>query len=162
MYCFRHKEMLADARMTITQIQKKGFTLIELLVVIAIIGILSSVVLSSLNSARAKARDAQRISTVRQIKTALELYYDTNSTYPQAGGQDAGTAFTSLAPYLTPTYISAITPDPQGAYVGYVWGSSGKSYGLWVYTEKKGSNCLTGVNVDTGWWGAGASNLCNF
>ncbi|MES2225591.1 MAG: type II secretion system protein [Patescibacteria group bacterium] len=72
---------------------RKGFTLIELLVVIAIIGILSSVVLVSLNTARAKARDAARIADIRQIRSALELYFLTNGKYPipkdssgQAGG----------------------------------------------------------------------------
>ncbi len=61
---------------------KKGFTLIELLVVISIIGLLSSVVLTSVNSARAKARDARRITDLKQIQTALEFYYDTNGSYP--------------------------------------------------------------------------------
>lgn len=53
--------------------QKAGFTLIELLVVIAIVGVLSGVVLQSLNSARAKARDAQRLTEIDQINKALEL-----------------------------------------------------------------------------------------
>src|SRR3989338_3128827 len=52
-----------------------GFTLIELLVVISIIGLLSSVVLASLNNARAKARDTRRIQDFKQISTALYLYY---------------------------------------------------------------------------------------
>ncbi len=62
-----------------------GFTLIELLVVIAIIGMLSSVVLASLNGARSKARDARRIADLQQIRTALELYYSAHNTYPAAG-----------------------------------------------------------------------------
>ena len=61
---------------------KKGFTLIELLVVVAILGLLSSVVLVSLDSARAKARDARRKSDIKQIQTALALYYNTNGYYP--------------------------------------------------------------------------------
>lgn len=59
----------------------RGFTLIELLVVIAIIGILSSVVLASVSSSRAKARDARRKSDLSEIKTALELYYAKCGTY---------------------------------------------------------------------------------
>lgn len=61
---------------------KKGFTLIELLVVIAIIALLSSIVIGSLSSARVRARDSARISQVRQIQYALELYYSTNGVYP--------------------------------------------------------------------------------
>jgi prepilin-type N-terminal cleavage/methylation domain-containing protein len=61
----------------------KGFTLIELLVVIAIIGVLSSVVMTSLNTARGKARDARRVADINQIKIALEFYYDKNgNVYP--------------------------------------------------------------------------------
>lgn len=66
--------------------KNRGFTLIELLVVIAIISILSSIVLVSLNSARSKARDAKRIAEVKQLMTALELYYDLNGHYPVSTG----------------------------------------------------------------------------
>jgi prepilin-type N-terminal cleavage/methylation domain-containing protein len=84
---------------------KSGFTLIELLVVIAIIGILSSVVLASLNSARQKGRDAKRISDIKQIQLALELYYDANGKYP---------ATVSSTTLVTPGYIAALPTDPVG------------------------------------------------
>ncbi|MCK9352503.1 MAG: type II secretion system protein [Candidatus Paceibacterota bacterium] len=65
--------------------KQKGFTLIELLVVIAIIAILSTVVMAGLNSARAKGRDAKRLSDVKSLQKALDLYYDTCGGYPALG-----------------------------------------------------------------------------
>ncbi len=64
--------------------KNKGFTLIELLVVIAIIGILSSVVLASLNTARGKGRDAAIKQNLSGIRTEAEIYYDTNNQYGTA------------------------------------------------------------------------------
>lgn len=66
----------------------KGFTLIELLVVIAIIGILATIVLVSLNSARQKARDTRRIGDLRQVALALEMYYDDNTSTGYPGGSE--------------------------------------------------------------------------
>lgn len=81
---------------------QRGFTLIELLVVISIIGLLSSIILASLNTARAKGRDAARISDMRQLRIALELYRNDNGSYP-----------TSLAS-LVPNYIKLVPNDPSG------------------------------------------------
>ena len=61
---------------------KKGFTLIELLVVIAIIGVLSTLAVVALGSARQKANDAKRLSDIKQVQTALELYYTDHNSYP--------------------------------------------------------------------------------
>lgn len=71
--------------------KKSGFTLIELLVVIAIIGLLSTLAIVALNSSRIKSRDAKRLADVRQIQTALELYYDKNGNYPLSGGCSSST-----------------------------------------------------------------------
>ncbi len=61
---------------------KKGFSLIELLVVIAIIGILASVVLASLNSARAKGSDAAIKANLANSRAQAELFYDSNTAAP--------------------------------------------------------------------------------
>ena len=61
---------------------RSGFTLIELLVVIAIIGILSTLAVIALGNARTKARDTRRVADLKQISTALELYYSDNGSYP--------------------------------------------------------------------------------
>jgi prepilin-type N-terminal cleavage/methylation domain-containing protein len=60
---------------------QKGFTLIELLVVVAIIGILSSIVLVSLNSARQRGRDASAKGSMSSVRAAAEIYFDLNNTY---------------------------------------------------------------------------------
>jgi len=61
---------------------QQGFTLIELLVVIAIIGLLSTLSIVALNQARARSRDARRLADVKQIQTALEMYYNDLNQYP--------------------------------------------------------------------------------
>lgn len=68
------------------KLNKKGFTLIELLVVIAIIGLLSTLAVVALGNARLKARDAKRMSDLKQVQTALELYYTDKGAYPGTTG----------------------------------------------------------------------------
>ena len=110
---------------------KKGFTLIELLVVIAIIGILSSVVLASLNSARQKSRDARRVADIGQIRLALELYFDAVRDYPAA------------ASALAPTYIPVVPADPLGGAYGYFKCSTTR-YHLGASLEDSNHAALTG------------------
>jgi prepilin-type N-terminal cleavage/methylation domain-containing protein len=110
--------------------KRKGFTLIELLVVVSIISLLASVVLSSLNSARAKARDARRLEEVRQLALIIQSYeIDNQDTFPSNAGctngwcclghGDAGTCWasqyhgsTALDNSLSPKYISKLPDDP--------------------------------------------------
>ena len=121
----------------------KGFTLIELLVVIAIIGLLSTTVMTSLNSARKKGRDARRQADMVQLRQALEMYYDDNGVYPSTGGQwwgisaNGGRRSTSgsnaYIPGLAPKYIPVLPIDPLGetsGWSGYLYRSNGTDYKL--------------------------------
>jgi prepilin-type N-terminal cleavage/methylation domain-containing protein len=98
---------------------RRAFTLVELLVVIAIIGILSSVALAALDSARAKARDTRRIADLGQIRTALEMYYNDHGYYPPVGCgwncngyyHSYSSAWNTLKSSLSP-YIATLPHDP--------------------------------------------------
>ncbi len=122
-------------------ITRRGFTLIELLVVIAIIGILSSVVLASLNSARQKGRDARRIADIKQLQLALELYYDAEGSYPNA---------ISTSTVVSDGYIAALPLDPStGAaysYAGLGSGATCTSYHLGATLEQENHTALDGDN----------------
>lgn len=109
---------------------RQGFTLIELLTVIAIIGILASIVLVSLTTARQKARDARRISDVKNIQLALEEYYNDNLKYPQD---------IYAANALAPTYMPSVPTDPNGT------GCAGQGGGKYCYTAL---NILAGGSVN--------------
>jgi len=102
---------------------KKGFTLIELLVVIATISLLSSVVFASLNNARKKGRDAYRVSSLKSVKNALELYYSEKGYYPNYQTGDYRSNFTNMAQELvTEGLLSGIPVDnnpPPGTFTGF-------------------------------------------
>ena len=124
-----------------------GFTLIELLVVIAIIGVLASIVLASLNSARQKSRDARRIADVKQIQLALELYYDSQSTpsYPVAASTCDATHANGLEALATGGFIPQIPKDPQGGCYKYSTNASSPytTYHLGAVLEQTTNPVLT-------------------
>jgi len=92
---------------------QKGFTLIELLVVIAIIGVLASIVLASLNSARAKSRDARRLSDIKQLQLALELYFDgPTNEYPPGSITCSLSVNYGMEALVTGNYIPQVPKDP--------------------------------------------------
>lgn len=129
-----------------TKLKKNAFTLIELLVVIAIIGLLASIVLVALNSARAKARDVFRKSSLKAIQAALELYYNDNNSYPVTGssccswwgevpgfGSHGYSGSNGYVPNLAPKYISQLPSDPRKG-VQNVAGCGSESSGF-LYTS---------------------------
>lgn len=123
------------------QSSSKGFTLIELLVVIAIIGILSSVVLASLSTAKNRANDAKRMTDLHAIQTALEMYAVDNNAYPVAnpwsskcpawgGDQGAGNVIPGLVPKYLPKMPNDPAMDTAANTCCYLYYSNGKEYKL--------------------------------
>lgn len=114
----------------------RGFTLIELLVVISIIGLLSTLAVVSLNNARAKARDARRLSDLKAIQTALEIYRDDNNDYVVPLDEDkTWTSTISGMNSGTDIYLPAgapVDPDPTRG-VGLL--NEAKSYVYCVSTD---------------------------
>lgn len=117
---------------------KKGFTLIELLVVIAIIALLSTLAVVALGSAREKARDAKRLSDIKQVQTALELYYTDKNGYPDGtslvlGGASAGclgTAGFAGSGCGTPVYMGQVPNNPLPNGADYVYTAAAGSYSI--------------------------------
>lgn len=109
---------------------RKAFTLIELLVVISLIGILATLVIANMNSARERARDATRKSDLRNIQTALRLYYNDNGGYPIASVLPTwGTAWTP--------YMNILPADPLvGQSYTYTYTDS-DTYALKACLENK-------------------------
>lgn len=140
-----------------------GFTLIELLVVISIIGLLSSVVLSSLNSARIKARDVARMGALDQIQNALYLYaLDNNGNFPIVGSygetSNGGWDYSSddvdgdgiyfLDPLVERGYISD-SVDPINNGTGDVYfGGTGYAFAYFNYQQWGRNYYLLGAKLE--------------
>lgn len=142
---------------------KQGFTLIELLVVIAIIGLLSTLSIVALNSARARSRDARRVSDIKQIQTALEMYYNVANQYPAAGtlANDLSTSTSPAIKFGGTSFMTAwpVAPTPfdnstatahcnagNNTYV-YTQTSSGASYTLTYCLGAETGGTPIGVNT---------------
>lgn len=128
--------------------RSRGFTLIELLVVIVIIGVLVSMVIINLNSVRVKSRDVRRVSDIRQIQQALELYNNENGGYP--GALTPGNSLVS--PISGNTFLKIIPSDPNVAESGqqYTYTPVGTTnytltYGLVKGVEEVGPGSHTAI-----------------
>ncbi len=129
---------------------RRGFTLIELLVVIAIIALLSTMITVAMGNARLKARDSKRMSDLKQIQTALELYYTDANAYPVASGVALGSgnyaclnASGFQATGCASPFMGAVPDDPSvGA--DYTYTSASSSYSVSATLEGT-VNGLSGI-----------------
>jgi prepilin-type N-terminal cleavage/methylation domain-containing protein len=127
--------------------KQKGFTLVELMVTVSIIAILSSIIYASFDQARAQARDKARLSSLKEVQLALEVYRAQNGSYPIAGcgaasfaGPGPGSAgFSQCGDYivgLVPDFIDRLPVDPRfenDSNRGFYYRSDGNSYKLMSY-----------------------------
>lgn len=129
--------------------KRGGFTLIELLIVISIIGVLSSVVLVSLSGARIKARDARRIADLHSLELAIQLYYNSNGTFPNndttQNGNWSDAYKTQLAPYISQPPLDPLKNDDGRYYASYRmnWSTDPNcngQYVLWAFIEGSNAN----------------------
>ncbi len=127
---------------------QRGFTLIEMLVVVALIGILTTLVTANLNSARERARDTQRKSDLRNLETALRLYYQDYQAFPGNGSageiSGCGASGTSVCTWgaawsdSTNTYMSKMSKDPlPDQLYKYTASADRESYTLDACLENK-------------------------
>lgn len=137
---------------TIKQKSERGFTLIEILIVVAIIAVLASAVLIGLGPVQRQGRDARRISDLRQVQNALELYYAKCGYYPgTAQPTSPCTAFSSIVAWSDVSSalvgssigVSQVPNDPT-AGKNYFYGTSatGNSYVLGTALEDPNNSAL--------------------
>ena len=145
----------------------QGFTLIELLVVIAIIGILSSVVMASLNSARMKARDARKQADFKSITLALNLFYDAygrmpNNYHPCCGAIEGETYYDqSMQELVSAGFLSAIPKSPGGGlYAYYNYGPDNPIGAIMVTALEAAPDTTTGISPSCRPWPPDV-NWCN-
>lgn len=156
--------------------RSKGFTLIELLTVIAIMGLLMTIAVAGLNSSKRKTRDGKRVADMRQVHTALEVYFAGNGSYPAAptalGGCAAGvlgcqggngmklcnggfqpSSFACTATYMDPMPTAPIPREPgcTAAENRYTYtagaGTPPGSYSLAFCTGSPVGDVLAGTHI---------------
>jgi type II secretion system protein G len=165
----------------------RGFTLIELLVVVAIIGILATIALVSFRYSQLRTRDAERKSDLKQIASALELFYSDYKLYPsaQASGKIMACPYRPTAPATSSAcdwgddssnltdgktvYFRKLPQDPSSGNYSYRVIKDGQAFQLYAHlenTEDKdciGGSCSSPTLPDDNTPNCGGEGLvCNF
>ncbi|MCX6717194.1 MAG: type II secretion system protein [Candidatus Taylorbacteria bacterium] len=128
--------------------KKNGFTLIELLMVISIISLLTTIIFSYTSETRAKARDSVRLSDMKQVGTAMQMYY-----------QDTGRIPTSFGD-LVPNYLPSIPVDP-GTHSVYNFASTTKTVVVSAIYENQYINETDKKSVGVAIGDTDISTLCS-
>ena len=126
--------------------EQKGFTLIELLVVIAIIGILASIVLASLNTARDRARDTSARASMSQIRAQEEIFYDTQNPPTYVGG--CASAAVQTLRTAAVAQVTAATADNDCNETAIAWATDILLNSGQVYCSD--SSGFSGVSTELG------------
>jgi len=126
---------------------RRGFTALEALIVLAVFGLLATLAIFSLNSARASLRDAQRLSDVSVLRSALSQYWLEKATYPTSEGVDLGFAGTNTDRLTGAGFVAATDPSepvylnrvPTGPKVNefYRYRAGANGYSIRFQTETR-------------------------
>ncbi len=121
----------------------RGFTIVELLIVIVVIGILAAITIVAYNGIQGRARDAQRVSAMTNLKTAIELYGVDNGFYPLCAGNFACTSTGAYSPInlLPMTPPMANDPINTATQFGYYYARGFKKTGTRTFSS-------TGLTTD--------------
>ena len=135
--------------------QRKGFTLIELLVVVAIIALIATFAVVSLLSARARSRDTKRVADIRQMQTALALYFTDHGAYPETSAVTPNSRIASASN----VYMEQVPTPPQPSNDGncpanvtaytYTQQNSGASYTITYCLGDKTGDLSAGAATAT-------------
>jgi prepilin-type N-terminal cleavage/methylation domain-containing protein len=126
---------------------RRGFTVLEALIVLAVFGLLATLAVLSLNSARASLRDAQRLSDISILRSSLSQYWLEKATYPTTAGVDLGSpgsnaemlsaaGFVARTDPTQPIYLNRVPTGPKvDEYYRYHAGANG--YSIRFQTETR-------------------------
>jgi type II secretion system protein G len=135
--------MWASIKPSTTQ-RQKGFTIVELLIVIVVIAILATISIVAYSGIQQRARDTIRLSDIKTLSKAIELFYADNGNYPMSAGwctQPSGAAYAAAFQAEIAPYLARFPRDPSysGTYQDYFYRNVGDT-SYYLYAEMEGSD----------------------